>query len=163
MPQRYGWRPHHRHAATVHTCEATFAQTFNWESFGILSLGTNSQGSRCVDVTGGTADGTPIQLFGCNGTSAQQWLSWSRDQKHTERQMPRRLRQFSRPAGEAQNLQWQPWAALGDPVALAVPVLSIARSPPSCWKAEDRKVKLSLPALRTIDRRTSFLPIVSCP
>jgi Ricin-type beta-trefoil lectin domain len=47
---------------------------FNWESFGIQGIGTNSAGSRCVDVAGGrTADQTPVQLFACNGTGAQQW------------------------------------------------------------------------------------------
>jgi len=31
-------------------------------------------GGRCVDVAGGSsADGTPVQLWGCNGTGAQQW------------------------------------------------------------------------------------------
>ncbi|MFI6411623.1 RICIN domain-containing protein [Streptomyces sp. NPDC050585] len=29
---------------------------------------------KCVDVKGAnTADGTPIQLYRCNGTAAQQW------------------------------------------------------------------------------------------
>ncbi|MCZ4099403.1 alpha-N-acetylglucosaminidase [Streptomyces sp. So13.3] len=31
-------------------------------------------GGACVDITGGsTADGTPLQLYGCNGTTAQRW------------------------------------------------------------------------------------------
>ncbi len=31
-------------------------------------------GKKCVDVAGaGTADGTPVDLYTCNGTSAQQW------------------------------------------------------------------------------------------
>ncbi|WP_233439319.1 ricin-type beta-trefoil lectin domain protein [Lentzea atacamensis] len=31
-------------------------------------------GGKCVDVNGsGTADGTAVQLWGCNGTGAQQW------------------------------------------------------------------------------------------
>ncbi|MFC7915823.1 lectin [Streptomyces sp. NPDC057386] len=31
-------------------------------------------GGKCVDVAGAnTANGTPVQLYGCNGTAAQQW------------------------------------------------------------------------------------------
>ncbi|WP_063794492.1 GH92 family glycosyl hydrolase [Kitasatospora sp. MBT63] len=30
--------------------------------------------AKCLDVrSGGTADGTPVQLYGCNGTEAQRW------------------------------------------------------------------------------------------
>jgi hypothetical protein len=56
-------------------CNTDFGQQWNWESFGIQGIGTNSQGSRCVDVAGsGKADQTPVQLFACNGTGAQQWV-----------------------------------------------------------------------------------------
>ena len=33
-------------------------------------------GSKCLDVRGaGTADGTPVQIYTCNGTGAQSWTS----------------------------------------------------------------------------------------
>ncbi|MBM9503472.1 ricin-type beta-trefoil lectin domain protein [Actinacidiphila acididurans] len=35
---------------------------------------TNVAGARCIDVAGGNnADGTPLQLYDCNGTAAQTW------------------------------------------------------------------------------------------
>ena len=55
--------------------DATFAQEWNWEFFGIQGIGTDALGSRCIDVAGGgTADRTPVQLFACNGTGAQKWI-----------------------------------------------------------------------------------------
>ncbi|SCE38177.1 Ricin-type beta-trefoil lectin domain-containing protein, partial [Streptomyces sp. SolWspMP-sol7th] len=33
-------------------------------------------GGKCVDVAGsGTANGTVVQLYGCNGTAAQKWTT----------------------------------------------------------------------------------------
>ncbi len=51
------------------SCNATFAQQWNWEGGPIQGIG-----GKCVDVQGGgTADRTPVQLYACNGTAAQQW------------------------------------------------------------------------------------------
>jgi hypothetical protein len=61
--------------ATFAHQDATFAQEWNWEFFGIQGIGTDALGSRCIDVAGGgTADRTPVQLFACNGTGAQKWI-----------------------------------------------------------------------------------------
>jgi hypothetical protein len=58
--------------------DATFAQEFNWEGPRIQGIGTTFErgppGGKCLDVLGGgTADLTPVILFDCNLTSAQQW------------------------------------------------------------------------------------------
>jgi hypothetical protein len=46
------------------------AQNWTWNS----SDGTLRALGKCMDVTGGgTADGTQIQLWTCNGTGAQEW------------------------------------------------------------------------------------------
>ncbi|KDQ25612.1 carbohydrate-binding module family 13 protein, partial [Pleurotus ostreatus PC15] len=35
----------------------------------------NRNGSKCMDVRGGTlANGTPVQIYDCNGTAAQKWI-----------------------------------------------------------------------------------------
>ena len=60
-------------------CFATFVQ-WDWEDRAIVGLGAIvgtgapfSEG-KCVDVRGGgTASGTVVQLFQCNGTGAQEW------------------------------------------------------------------------------------------
>ncbi|MGW6565722.1 ricin-type beta-trefoil lectin domain protein [Streptomyces sp. NPDC054975] len=58
-------------------------QTLNWDrrnrvtsvsGFGNGSGALKSTSGKCLDVQGGlTADGTPIQLYTCNGTGAQRW------------------------------------------------------------------------------------------
>ncbi len=58
--------------------DATFFQEFNWEGPRIQGIGTTFErgppGGKCLDVLGGgTADRTPVQLFDCNLSSAQQW------------------------------------------------------------------------------------------
>jgi hypothetical protein len=65
--------------AFARPCNGTFTQVWNWETFEIQGVGT-SVGSggvhrKCLDVRGGgRADGTPVQIFDCNGTGAQQWI-----------------------------------------------------------------------------------------
>ncbi|QKW10908.1 RICIN domain-containing protein [Streptomyces sp. NA04227] len=54
---------------------------FSWSAAGILKLVHKESGAltaaasdKCLDVAGGNpADGTPVQLYGCNGTAAQTW------------------------------------------------------------------------------------------
>ena len=60
-------------------CGDSFNQVWNWEDFEIQGVGTSVGNGRvnqkCLDVRGGgTADGTPVQIFDCNGTGAQQWF-----------------------------------------------------------------------------------------
>jgi hypothetical protein len=56
------------------TCNATFAQQWNFESLAIQGVGTSGAGGKCVDVSNsGTAAGTLVQLYQCNGSAAQQW------------------------------------------------------------------------------------------
>jgi chitinase len=66
------------------TCSGTpqsayqFARTFNALTGGGGGGGGGGQisgyGGKCVDVNaGGTANGTAVQLYDCNGTTAQQW------------------------------------------------------------------------------------------
>jgi Ricin-type beta-trefoil lectin domain len=60
-------------------CGHGFNQTWDWDVFEIQGLGTSvGDGGvhrKCLDVRGGgTADGTPVQIFDCNGTGAQQWI-----------------------------------------------------------------------------------------
>ncbi|MFD0268687.1 ricin-type beta-trefoil lectin domain protein [Streptomyces sp. NPDC127106] len=59
------------------------AQTLNWDRRGKLTSATSpgigavsliGASGKCVDVEGaGTADGTPVQIYPCNTTKAQQW------------------------------------------------------------------------------------------
>ncbi|WP_045227167.1 ricin-type beta-trefoil lectin domain protein [Methyloterricola oryzae] len=60
-------------------CLPNFSQAWNWDVFEIQGLGTSTGDDgvhrKCLDVRGGgTADGTPVQIFECNGTGAQQWI-----------------------------------------------------------------------------------------
>src|SRR5262245_34154306 len=60
-------------------CGPSFNQTWHWEIFEIQGVGTSTGDGgvheKCLDVTGGgRADGTPVQIFDCNGTGAQQWI-----------------------------------------------------------------------------------------
>jgi glucosylceramidase len=62
----------------TYTLPARTTATFTWS--GDQSGGGGSTGpitglaGKCVDVAGaGTANGTPVQLYTCNGTAAQQW------------------------------------------------------------------------------------------
>jgi Ricin-type beta-trefoil lectin domain len=60
--------------ASAVPCNATFFQQWNWEGTEIQGLGTTNVNRKCLDVRGGgTADGTIVQLFDCNGTGAQRW------------------------------------------------------------------------------------------
>ena len=53
----------------------------------IVSAATN----KCLDINAsGTADGTKIQIWGCNGTGAQRWTDRHRRHGAGQRQMPRR-------------------------------------------------------------------------
>ena len=60
-------------------CANTFNQVWNWEGSEIQGLGTSvgigGVHETCLDVRGGgTADGTLVQIFECNGTGAQEWI-----------------------------------------------------------------------------------------
>ncbi|MER8036141.1 lectin [Streptomyces hydrogenans] len=53
---------------------------FSWSAAGILQMvrkhsgPIRSESGRCLDIKGGSsADGTAVQLYGCNGTAAQHW------------------------------------------------------------------------------------------
>ena len=65
--------------AFARPCANTFNQVWNWEDFEIQGLGTSvgigGVHETCLDVRGGgTADGTLVQIFECNGTGAQEWI-----------------------------------------------------------------------------------------
>ncbi|MCI0468186.1 MAG: ricin-type beta-trefoil lectin domain protein [Beijerinckiaceae bacterium] len=60
------------------SCFGSFNQKWNWEGIEIEGIGTSvGEGGvhrKCLDVRGGgTADGTIVQIFDCNGTDAQKW------------------------------------------------------------------------------------------
>jgi glucosylceramidase len=60
----------------VYTLPARTTATFTWSGTGSPTpAGTvTGLGGKCVDVAGAnSANGTAIQLYGCNGTAAQQW------------------------------------------------------------------------------------------
>jgi hypothetical protein len=59
----------------TYTCNATFAQQWNFDVFTIQGLGSTASGNKCLDVFArGTADGTPVDITSCNGTPAQTWV-----------------------------------------------------------------------------------------
>ncbi|WP_245635332.1 RICIN domain-containing protein [Dactylosporangium aurantiacum] len=68
-------------------CNGSGAQTFrlgggspgatfvNGPAGQCVDVAADDTGNRCLDATGnGTANGTPIQLWDCNGGGAQQWV-----------------------------------------------------------------------------------------
>ncbi|WP_318210235.1 lectin [Streptomyces sp. SJL17-1] len=61
----------------TYTLPARTTATFAWSGTtgGEPGAGTlTGLAGKCLDVAGGaTADGTPVQLYGCNGTAAQRW------------------------------------------------------------------------------------------
>ncbi|TXS15415.1 glucosylceramidase [Streptomyces sp. adm13(2018)] len=60
----------------TYTLPARTTATFTWSGTGGGSGAGALTGlaGKCLDVAGGaTADGTPVQLYGCNGTTAQRW------------------------------------------------------------------------------------------
>ncbi|WP_406082726.1 lectin [Streptomyces zaomyceticus] len=61
----------------TYTLPARTTATFTWSGSagGETGAGTlTGLAGKCLDVAGGaTADGTPVQLYGCNGTTAQRW------------------------------------------------------------------------------------------
>ncbi|MET7758958.1 lectin [Streptomyces sp. NPDC005389] len=62
----------------TYTLPARTTATFTWSGTtggGGTGTGTlTGLAGKCLDVAGGaTADGTPVQLYGCNGTEAQRW------------------------------------------------------------------------------------------
>ena len=62
--------------ATFAHQDATFAQEWNWEFFGIQGIGTDALGSRCIDVAGGgTADRTPSNCLHATGRSRRSGFS----------------------------------------------------------------------------------------
>ncbi len=47
----------------------------NWEGTELQGFGTTNVNRICLDVKGGgSADGTLVRLFPCNGTGAQRWI-----------------------------------------------------------------------------------------
>ena len=58
-------------AVQLWDCQAGAAdQHWSWNGTALTTIG------RCLDVTAaGTANGTQIQLYDCNGTGAQQWTA----------------------------------------------------------------------------------------
>jgi Ricin-type beta-trefoil lectin domain len=65
--------------AFARPCNGSFNQAWNWENLEIQGVGTSvGDGGvhrKCLDVRGaGRADGTPVQIFDCNGTGAQKWI-----------------------------------------------------------------------------------------
>jgi hypothetical protein len=66
-------------AVFARPCGSSFNQRWEWDVFEIHGVGTSvGDGGvhrKCLDVRGGgSADGTPVQIFDCNGTAAQQWI-----------------------------------------------------------------------------------------
>ncbi|BEL09779.1 ricin-type beta-trefoil lectin domain protein [Actinoplanes sichuanensis] len=60
----------------VYTLPARTTATFTWSGTGSPTPGgtITGLGGKCVDVAGAnSANGTAIQLYGCNGTTAQRW------------------------------------------------------------------------------------------
>ncbi|GIF43411.1 RICIN domain-containing protein [Actinoplanes xinjiangensis] len=60
----------------VYTLPARTTATFTWSGTGNPAPGgtITGLGGKCVDVAGAaTANGTAIQLYGCNGSAAQRW------------------------------------------------------------------------------------------
>ncbi|GIE79338.1 glucosylceramidase [Actinoplanes philippinensis] len=60
----------------VYTLPARTTATFTWSGTGTPAPGGTITGlaGKCVDVAGAVnTNGTAIQLYGCNGTAAQQW------------------------------------------------------------------------------------------
>jgi glucosylceramidase len=60
----------------VYALPARTTATFTWSGTGSPAPGgtITGLGGKCVDVAGAaSANGTAIQLYGCNGTAAQQW------------------------------------------------------------------------------------------
>ncbi|HEY9335809.1 MAG TPA: ricin-type beta-trefoil lectin domain protein [Kribbella sp.] len=62
----------------VYTLPTKTSATFTWSGSQSGGGGTSGQitglGGKCVDVAGAnSADGTAVQLYDCNGTTAQQW------------------------------------------------------------------------------------------
>ncbi|MEU5085475.1 lectin [Streptomyces sp. NPDC021356] len=62
----------------------SFPQQLVVDSVSVTTAGTATGAAirglagKCVDVAGANpADGTPVQLYGCNGTAAQQWTAGS--------------------------------------------------------------------------------------
>ncbi|MEU5798764.1 RICIN domain-containing protein [Streptomyces sp. NPDC047813] len=48
-----------------------------WIGDGSLVMRVEAADGKCLDVQGGgTADGTPVQIYTCNGGAAQQWKFW---------------------------------------------------------------------------------------
>ena len=59
---------------TLQTCTGSAEQVWTPAASAAGAV-TGSQG-LCMDVSGANpADGTPVQVYGCNGTSAQQWTT----------------------------------------------------------------------------------------
>jgi beta-glucanase (GH16 family) len=89
-------------------------QTMAVDYVRVSSLGSSSGGTRitglagkCLDVAAAnSADGTPVQLYDCNGTGAQQWTApvtarsgpWASVSTSTRDPLPRAPKSSSGPA-----------------------------------------------------------------
>jgi hypothetical protein len=60
----------------VFQCNGTAAQAFTyWNGNNTIELANVPDFPLCLDVAGGgTADGTPVRMYFCNGTPAQTWV-----------------------------------------------------------------------------------------
>ncbi|MFF9915416.1 ricin-type beta-trefoil lectin domain protein [Streptomyces sp. NPDC013457] len=58
----------------TYTLPGKTSATFTWAGTQSATQGLVGLGGKCLDVAGGAdADGTPVQLWDCNGTAAQHW------------------------------------------------------------------------------------------
>ncbi|MEU6986523.1 ricin-type beta-trefoil lectin domain protein [Streptomyces sp. NPDC046324] len=58
----------------TYTLPGKTSATFNWAGTQSATQGLVGLGGKCLDVAGGAdADGTPVQLWDCNGSAAQHW------------------------------------------------------------------------------------------
>jgi len=88
-------------------CNSGSGQSWTWNS----GDGTLRVVGKCMDVTGGgTANGTQIQLWECNGTGAQQWR-WRNQNRLVNPQSGRCLDVTS--GGTADGTRLQIWDCNG--------------------------------------------------
>ena len=73
-----------RTVTELQTCTGSRAQRFDYTAAG--ELRSSLDANKCVEVRGGfTADGTPIQIFDCNGTASQKWQDFPSPVVNTDR------------------------------------------------------------------------------
>ena len=102
---------------------------------------------KCLDVaSGGTADGTPVQLWDCNGTAAQQWAVHRRAATSSTRRRTSAWTPRAEPPANGTRLQiWTCTGAAqpevdGDPMTTRRPDGSAARGAPGAAARSFRPV-----------------------